>query len=46
MAILTEVQVTEIRRLCAGGMPRKAVASQFDISVRTVCGIVRRESWK
>jgi hypothetical protein len=45
-AKLTREDVQEIRRRCAIGEPRRAVALAFGVSVPNIARIVRRETWR
>lgn len=44
-AVLTEDDVLEIRRRCAGGETQRALSQAFGISSSQIGYIVRRESW-
>jgi len=45
-AIMTETTVRTMRALAVSGVPRKALALQFGISISGVHQIIRRESWR
>lgn len=45
-ARLTVEQVIRIRRFRAGGVPLKALARQFGVSLDTISDIARRKTWR
>jgi transposase len=42
---LTPADVQQIREIAAQGMPRKAIASQFGVSLATIKKVISREHW-
>lgn len=45
-AKLTEVQVREIKRLCANGCTQKSAGAMFNVSQQTVQKIIHGKKWK
>lgn len=46
LSILTEVDVLEIRRKLAAGVPQPILAAEYHVSRGAICGINIRRTWK